>query len=69
MTGSRFARTLKQDREIRADFEAWIMEHRAHASREMESGSDLREFLIASGKIRQIDQLMVALDAILSNES
>lgn len=67
MIGKLFARTLKQNAELRHDFEAFLKELRGHASHELETlESDIGIFH-AQGKIRALDTLLTTLEQL--NES
>lgn len=66
MTGSLFARTLKQDAELRHDFEAWIAELRGYASRILETAAADVAIFHAQGHIRQLDAMKVALEQMMN---
>jgi hypothetical protein len=61
MTGALFARTLKQDPELRHDFETFVKDQRSEASRELESAAADIAIFHAQGKIRMCDNLMTML--------
>ena len=69
MTGSLLARTLKQDRELRHDFEAFLKERRDDASHQLENaGADIAIFQ-AQGKIRALDDLKTMLEQMMGAPS
>lgn len=63
MIGSLFARTLKQNPELRHDFDAWIKELRGYASRTLETAVADVAIFHAQGQIRQLDAILVDLEA------
>ena len=62
MIGKLFARTLKQNVELRHDFEAFLKEQRDHASRALESAEIDIVIFRCQGKILALDALLTTLE-------
>jgi len=64
--GRLFARMLKQDRDLRRDFEEWIKELRAEFSHELESAAGELPVYRTQGKIFGLDVLISMLEQAMN---
>ena len=66
MNGTLFARTLKQNPELRHDFDAFLKEQRDNFSHELENNSSDVGIFNAQGKIRALDAIKSTLTDMMN---